>query len=39
MKLAPGPNDISLLSPGVYFVQRNAGGGGRKAVTRILLVR
>jgi hypothetical protein len=39
MELAPGPNDVRHLSPGVYFIQRNAVSGRRPAVTKVLLAR
>ncbi|MBM3322917.1 hypothetical protein FJY69_05525 [candidate division WOR-3 bacterium] len=40
MTLQPGPNDVSHLAPGVYFV-RSAAGDDRHAsgLTRLLLVR
>jgi hypothetical protein len=36
LDLKPGPNDISALAPGVYFV-RPASGAGRKATSRIVI--
>ena len=38
LDLRPGPNDISRLSPGVYFVHA-AGAGQRPAPSRIVLTR
>jgi hypothetical protein len=38
MDLAPGPNDIRLLAPGVYFV-RTAESGGWSAVRKIVIQR
>lgn len=37
MRLQPGDNDVSYLSPGVYFIQLNAVGGRRPAVTKVLV--
>jgi hypothetical protein len=40
MDLAPGPNDVSVLGPGVYFVrQRSAAGGERYAVGKVVISR
>jgi hypothetical protein len=39
MELAPGPNDVRHLSPGVYFIQRNAVSGERQAVAKVLIAR
>jgi len=34
LDLQPGPNDVSRLAPGVYFVrERSAAGGRRSAVS------
>jgi len=30
--LAPGPNDVSRLAPGVYFVRRRGGAAQQRAV-------
>jgi hypothetical protein len=35
VNLATGPNDVSRLAPGVYFVR--TGAGGAKAVTRVVI--
>jgi len=39
--LRPGPNDISRLSPGVYFVKRPKTGDGRPdaAVQKVVVTR
>ncbi|MFO7675678.1 MAG: hypothetical protein R6X12_05145 [bacterium] len=40
MALSPGPNDVSRLSPGVYFVHSASGPGrGAPAVARVVLAR
>ena len=41
MALRPGPNDVSRLPSGVYFVRRNAVNGGRNAadVQKVVLAR
>jgi hypothetical protein len=38
MELHPGPNDVSRLSPGVYFVQ-SADGDERSAVKKVVVTR
>jgi hypothetical protein len=38
MALHPGPNDVSGLAPGVYFV-RSAVGGQRSAVRKVVIQR
>jgi hypothetical protein len=38
MKLAPGPNDIRHLAPGIYFL-RSAESGKRSAVQKIVIQR
>jgi hypothetical protein len=37
MALRPGPNDVSRMSPGVYFLR--VGAGDREAEARLVLVR
>jgi hypothetical protein len=37
MELQPGPNDVSRVAPGVYFV-RHAESGGR-AVVKVVVQR
>jgi hypothetical protein len=39
MDLAPGPNDIRHLAPGVYFVRRpeTEDGGPRTAVRKVVI--
>jgi hypothetical protein len=39
MHLLPGDNDVRHLSPGIYFIRRNAVGGRRQAVTKVILSR
>ncbi|MFO7650442.1 MAG: hypothetical protein R6X13_03750, partial [bacterium] len=41
LDLRPGPNDVSRLAPGVYFICPSSSADGRKppAVSRLLLVR
>ena len=39
LDLAPGPNDLSRLAPGVYFVCPSAVGTQPAAASRIVLVR
>jgi hypothetical protein len=36
MALSPGPNDVSGLAPGVYFV-RSEDRGERSAVTKVVV--
>ena len=38
LDLRPGPNDVSRLAPGVYFV-RSAGSGERLAVQKVVVTR
>jgi subtilisin family serine protease len=38
LDLTPGPNDISRLAPGVYFV-RSASRGQRSAVSKVVITR
>jgi hypothetical protein len=41
MELRPGPNDVSGLSPGVYFVRHEPSAAGRQpsAVTKVVIQR
>jgi len=41
MDLRPGANDVSRLSPGVYFVRSVPSAGSRKpsAITKIVIAR
>jgi hypothetical protein len=39
MELEPGPNDVSQLAPGVYFVRERAGGSGIRVVQKLVLTR
>jgi hypothetical protein len=40
LDLHPGPNDVSRLSPGVYFVRATSGlAGGASNVTKAIVTR
>ncbi len=39
MSLQPGENDISRLSPGVYFIHAKGEGGGMRAARKVVIQR
>lgn len=41
MSLSPGPNDVSHLSPGIYFVHEepSAAGRGSPIVRKVMVLR
>jgi len=35
LDLQPGPNDVSRLAPGVYFVRERSAAGGRPSAVSV----
>jgi hypothetical protein len=39
MDLVPGPNDVSGLAPGVYFIAEGTAGNRQRAGTRKIVIQ